>query len=140
MGTCESCKSDKKNNINSKLCYYCPKGHLLLWLGEKYIRRNDLKCYKWGIYSNFKNPILWKCLICNALYCTICYENIIDEFCPINHRFLFVKTNLIEYTCDKCYRVFNNNLEHFEDKYCNLTYCPKCFCESMNIQNEYDGL
>ena len=125
--------NDSKVNKKYKN-YKCPNGHPLVWQGEKYIYKSELNCDNCRKNSELNHPIRWKCLECNSLFCTLCYENIIDEFCPVGHRFEFGKTNLSSFTCDNCYDSFSANDCKFYDHTCNITYCSKCFLDALNVR------
>ena len=130
MGICES--ESKKNP------YICQKGHPLEWQGAKYIFNENMVCDGCGKYSNINHPIRWKCSKCNLYFCSICYDIIISETCPVNHPFKLLRNDPISYVCDKCYGSFPKFSSKFKDDYCNLTYCLECFYEHINysMQNK----
>ena len=132
--------SKSKSEIIQKIYkdkYLCNQGHSITWSGKANIFSKELFCEKCGNISNIKNPLRWDCLQCNTYFCSNCYEIIVDKLCPMKHKYKFYKQDLIEsfsiFTCDKCNKDLFPKNGVFFDKDCNVTICPKCYCDSCDI-------
>ena len=115
--------SKLKSDIIQKIYkdkYKCKQGHNIIWKGKSHIFSVDLSCSKCGNKSNLESPIRWCC-----------------SQCPAKHKYKFSKKGMFEYssnfTCDKCGKSFSYQGGVLMDKECNITICPKCFCESCDI-------
>ena len=117
--------------------YICKNGHPLVWQGGDLIFRNDLMCDKCGKYSENKNPIRWKCPVCNIYFCSLCFEIFLDRYCPSNHQFKYIQGTYLDmsttYTCDKCYQILSPLNGVLYESSCNITYCPNCFYPALDI-------
>ena len=117
--------------------YHCKKGHNIYWKGKTHIFSDNLTCDKCGKKSELQHPIRWNCSQCNTYFCTKCYDIIIDKLCPIKHKFKFYRQSSLDststYTCDKCSEKYKHNDGVIFDKECNITICPKCYCDSCDI-------
>lgn len=129
-----------KNDLIQKIYknnYHCKQGHMISWKGKTYIFSSTLICDKCGKKSELKNPIRWNCSQCNTYFCTKCYDIIIDKFCPVKHKLKFYKQSSLDssstYTCDKCSQSKKHNDGVLFDKDCNITICPRCFCDCCDI-------
>ena len=127
MGHCES---TKKNT------YHCQRGHPLQWQGAKFIERKGMICNKCKHYSSLERPIRWRCIKCNLYFCSVCYENIISEKCPLGHDFQIRRNDPVYFVCDKCYQAFPPFSSKFSDIFCNITYCYQCFYEHINYSKQ----
>ena len=117
--------------------YNCKKGHNVIWKGREHIYAGELICDKCGGKNKFENPIRWSCKLCNTYYCTKCYDLSTDKFCPEGHKYNFYKQQYFDssstFTCDKCSKEYKHIDGVIVDKECNVTICPKCFCNSCDI-------
>ena len=129
-------KSDIIQNIYKEE-YLCKNGHNLSWEGTTYVYSQDLACNKCNKIGKNEHPIRWRCAKCNFFYCALCYNLIMDKICPRKHKYKFNKQEKLEgfsyYTCDQCFEKLYTKDGIFWDKDCNLTVCPKCFCDSCDI-------
>ena len=104
--------------------YYCPDGHPLEWMGEKFLFRYDIRCNECLRFPTCYNPIRWKCKKCDKFFCTLCYKNKVDDFCPIGHPLKLKHAR--SFVCDSCYEDFKDE-NAYCDYDCNLTFCEDCF-------------
>ena len=119
--------------------YNCRNGHPLTWTGNTYVFKDYLTCDKCKKNSKLENPIRWICSKCNIYFCQLCYIPLLNQYCPLNHKYIFIKEKRYSnYVCDKCYK----SLEHINgvltDSSCNLTFCPGCFNECLDIPGEIE--
>ncbi len=126
-------------NSKKKGLYFCPKGHQLEWLGAKFLYKSSMICDRCGKNSNLYHPIRWRCPKCNYYFCSLCYDIIISEKCPVNHTYKLIREEPISYVCDKCYGSFPKYSDRFNDVFCNITYCQKCFYEHVNYSKQNDA-
>ena len=132
--------SKLKSDIIQKIYkekYICKQGHPITWKGTEHVYSTELICDKCGKKSSVENPIRWNCAQCNTYFCNSCFNIIFDKVCPKKHKYKFYKQNLIDsftyYTCDNCSEKLQNKDGVLFDKECNITVCPKCFCDSCDI-------
>ena len=116
--------------------YLCNEGHKIQWEWGTYVS-SDLKCKKCGQTTSSPHPIRWSCPQCKHYFCGTCFYLIIDKICPFNHKYKWYKQDSIEYfssyTCDNCFEKGKTKEGVFFDSICNITICPKCFCDSCDI-------